>query len=53
LNKYLYGEAVTQFYGNPNLAITNTTFRSWTDNNRNFVPECDLASGGGNGSAVR
>ena len=43
LNKYLYGEAVTQFWGNPNLAIANTTFRSWTDSNHNFVPDCDLA----------
>jgi hypothetical protein len=49
LNKYLYGEAIATFWGTPALDLVNTTFRSWTDSNRNFVPDCDLAAPAQNG----
>jgi len=52
LNKYLYGEAVTQFWGNPSLDLVNSTFRNWSDSNRNFVPDCDLTSSLANGECL-
>jgi Carboxypeptidase regulatory-like domain len=60
LNKYLafYGapnaggtDTVATFTSNmnPTARLVNTTTRSWTDANRNFVPECNLLNPDSNG----
>jgi hypothetical protein len=44
LNKYLLGQTLNGIGRNPNpvLAMTEQVNRSWTDGNRDFVPQCDL-----------
>jgi hypothetical protein len=45
LNKYLQG--MLSGLGaapNPVSTLVNTTTRAWTDANRNYIPDCDLAS---------
>src|SRR5262249_11747526 len=44
-NKYLLGQTLNGLGTNPNPINTLqlTTTRAWTDNNRNFVPDCNLA----------
>jgi hypothetical protein len=44
LNKYLLGQTLNGIGRNPNpvLALTQSVNRSWTDGNRDFVPQCDL-----------
>ena len=46
LNKYLLGQTLNGIGRNPNpvLALTQSVNRSWTDTNRDFVPQCDLAN---------
>jgi carboxypeptidase family protein len=43
-NKYLLGQTLNGIGRNPNpvLALTQQVNRSWTDGNRDFVPQCDL-----------
>ena len=43
-NKYLLGQTLNGIGRNPNpvLAMTQSVNRSWTDGNRDFVPQCDL-----------
>ena len=43
-NKYLLGQTLNGIGRNPNpvLALTQSVNRSWTDGNRDFVPQCDL-----------
>lgn len=51
VNKYLLGQTLNAIAGdgNPiNTVVTNTT-RTWTDANRNFVPDCDLTAPAQNG----
>jgi len=47
-NKYLLGQTLNGLGTNPNpiLTLATTTARSWTDSNRNFVPDCNLANPG-------
>ena len=51
LNKYLAGQALGGFGSNTNpiTRLANTASRSWSDANRNFVPDCDLTSVAANG----
>ena len=44
LNKYLLGQTLNGIGRNPNpvLALTQSVNRSWTDTNRDFIPQCDL-----------
>jgi hypothetical protein len=46
LNKYLLGQTLNGIGRNPNpvLALTQSVNRSWTDTNRDFIPQCDLAN---------
>jgi hypothetical protein len=43
-NKYLLGQTLNGIGRNPNpvLALTQSVNRSWTDTNRDFIPQCDL-----------
>ena len=43
-NKYLLGQTLNALGRDPNpvLSLVTTTTRSWTDANRNYVPDCDL-----------
>jgi len=47
-NKYLLGQTLNGFGASPNPvnALATNTFRSWTDNNRDFVVNCDLSNKG-------
>jgi len=47
-NKYLLGQTLNGFGTSPNPvnALATNTFRSWSDNNRDFVVNCDLANKG-------
>jgi hypothetical protein len=47
-NKYLLGQTLNGFGSSPNPvnALATNTFRSWTDNNKDFVVNCDLANKG-------
>jgi hypothetical protein len=51
-NKYLLGQTLNGIGRNPNpvLALTQQVNRSWTDGNRDFVPQCDLLNPLENGS---
>ena len=51
LNKYVSGQALGGIGSNTNpiARLVNTTTRSWTDANRNYVPECDLTNPDANG----
>jgi hypothetical protein len=51
-NKYLLGQTLNGIGRNPNpvLALTQSVNRSWTDGNRDFVPQCDLLNPLQNGS---
>ena len=51
LNKYVAGQALGGLGSNTNPVgrLTNVTTRSWTDANRNFVPDCDLTAVAANG----
>jgi hypothetical protein len=60
LNKYLpfYGapnaggtgtDAAFTSNMNPTARLVNSTTRSWTDTNRNFIPDCNLFAPGANG----
>jgi hypothetical protein len=52
LNKYLGGQAATGTFGAdaaPASRLTTETDRSWTDANRNFVPDCNLLLPAANG----
>jgi hypothetical protein len=47
LNKYVLSEGLQGTYGdtdNPVNRLANIVNRSWIDQNRNFVPDCDLTS---------
>ena len=51
-NKYLLGQTLNGIGGantNPIQALVNSTNRSWTDANRNFVPDCALTVPTANG----
>ena len=43
-NKYLLGQTLNAIGRNPNpvLALTQSVNRSWTDTNRDYIPQCDL-----------
>ncbi|MEQ1757016.1 MAG: carboxypeptidase regulatory-like domain-containing protein [Vicinamibacterales bacterium] len=45
-NKYLLGQTLNGIGRNPNpvLALATSTTRSWTDNDRDFVVDCDLVN---------
>jgi hypothetical protein len=45
-NKYLLGQTLNGVGRNPNpvLALATSTSRSWTDANRNFIPDCNLVN---------
>ena len=52
LNKYLASLAAgTDIVngGHPAISVVTSTPRSWTDANRNFIPDCDLLLPGANG----
>jgi hypothetical protein len=51
LNRYLQGQTLNGLgvNANPFNTLVNTTTRSWTDANRDYVPQCDLLSVAGNG----
>jgi hypothetical protein len=47
LNKYMVAQGLQGTYGDaadPIGRLPNMVTRSWTDNNRNFVPDCDLTN---------
>ncbi len=51
-NKYLLGQTLNALGGvdtNPVARMVNSTNRSWTDANRNFVPDCSLTTPAANG----
>jgi hypothetical protein len=51
-NKYLLGQTLNALGGgdtNPVQRLVNSTNRSWTDANRNFVPDCNLSLPAANG----
>jgi hypothetical protein len=50
-NKYLQAQTLNGIGRSPNpvTRLVESTTRSWTDANRNFVPECDLVSPVANG----
>jgi hypothetical protein len=54
LSKYWQYAANDGVYINANPAVTfaQTTTRSWTDDNRNFVPDCNLDSAAAQGTAA-
>jgi hypothetical protein len=51
LNKYVSGQALGGIGSNTNpiARLVNTTTRSWTDGNRNFIADCNLANPDANG----
>jgi hypothetical protein len=51
LNKYLQGQTLNALgvQVNPFNQLVNTTNRSWTDANRDFIPQCDLIAPAANG----
>ena len=49
LNKYLYGEQLTAYFGDPVADVVASTFRAWNDGNGDFKPDCDLTNPGVNG----
>jgi hypothetical protein len=51
LNKYLLGQTLNDIGRNPNpvLALAQSANRSWTDANRDYVPQCDLQNPLANG----
>ena len=44
-----YPDIIRTVTGNPAAALTRTTNRTWTDSNRNYVPDCDLRNPDPNG----
>ena len=50
-NKYLLGQTLNGLGSakNPVSSLVNNTTRSWTDANRDFVPNCDLTATAANG----
>ena len=50
-NKYLLGQTLNGLGGSPNPInrLVNTANRSWTDANRDFVPQCDVTAPAANG----
>ena len=46
MNKYLLGQTLNGFGSSPNPvnALATNAFRPWTDNNRDFVVNCDLSN---------
>jgi hypothetical protein len=46
VNKYLLGQTLNGFGSSPNPvnALATNTFRAWTDNNHDFVVNCDLSN---------
>jgi hypothetical protein len=47
INKYVIAQGLQGTYGdtaNPVNRLANIVTRSWTDQNRNFVPDCDLTN---------
>jgi len=50
-NKYLLGQTLNGIGRNPNpvLAMTQSVNRSWTDGNRDYIPQCDLLNPLANG----
>lgn len=52
LNRYMGAFGLQGVFGdgsNPILRISNTVTRSWTDANRNYIPDCNLTSSVANG----
>ena len=50
-NKYLLGQTLNGLGGTPNPInrLVNSTTRSWTDANRDFIPQCDITAPAANG----
>ena len=47
INKYVIAQGLQGTYGdtrNPVNRLANIVTRSWTDQNRNFMPDCDLTN---------
>jgi carboxypeptidase family protein len=53
-NKYLLGQTLNGFGNSPNPvnALATNTFRPWTDTNKDFVVNCDLANKGAQSPAT-
>lgn len=50
MGRYIVGDTVSiQQASNPVATIVNNVTRTWTDANRNFVPDCDLRSAAATG----
>jgi hypothetical protein len=54
VNKYLLGQTLNGFGSSPNPvnALATNAFRPWTDNNRDFVVNCDLSNRGAQSPAT-